>query len=176
MTRPFDELREGLADISFCTPAASTDLTKLVAEPLYSEPMVAVVSKEHHLAGRDILAFEDIKGENAWFSAEPYCRDIFLAVKEMLADCGAEVVFSEALWLEDSFDVRFDSGLIFTNISSAHMIPLTSRHNLSFLKLPEDSMRMRVCAVYRENDENPDISLFIQTVREVIASLDMSEF
>jgi DNA-binding transcriptional LysR family regulator len=173
---PFDEIRKGLADISICMPAASTDLTRLVTEPLFSEPMVAVVNKEHRLANQGTLAFEDIKGEKVWFSTDPHSRDIFLSVEEMLTGRGVDVVFSEAPWLEDSFALRFESGMIFVNASSEHMVPLALRHNLSFLKLPEGSMQMCVQAAYREGDENPNIPLFIQTMREVIANMDMSEF
>lgn len=84
-----DQLDAGI----IATPPEQSNIYEI---PLYSEPFVGYVSKEHALAKKNKISAGDLKNENLWLLHEGHClRDQILQLckKEKGADCKTRVHF-----------------------------------------------------------------------------------
>lgn len=130
----------------------------LVAVPLVTEPLVAVVSRDHPLAARDAIRAADLTGNVVWTIQEEGSVQFARRVEQLLLGHGAQPRFVPVPWQngQNSYTrIAFVDSGVFVHFASVakYSMPVTSnRHKV--LRFEEPGMEITVSAVWRENDPN----------------------
>lgn len=178
---PLEELRGGNVDVGLLVHPDNADLTGLASVPLVTEPLVAVVSTDHPLSGRDTVRAADLSGNVVWTIQEEGSRQFARQVELMLLARGASPRFMTVPWqnAQSSYtSIAFvDSGVYVTFASVAKFsMPITSTRHKVLRFAEEDDMHITVSAVWRTDDPNPACRLVVDTMRSIVARTDMSAY
>lgn len=174
---PLDQLRSGAVDLGLFVYPEGADLTGMTSIPLVTEPLVAVVSREHPLAARDTIRASELTGNVVWTIQEEGSVQFARRVEQLLLEHGARPRFVPVPWQngQNSYTrIAFvDSGVFvhFASVAKFSMPVTSSRHKV--LRFEDPNMEITVSAVWREEDHNEARELLVAKMQEVAAEADM---
>lgn len=174
---PLEQLRDDEVDLGLFVYPEGVDLTGLVAVPLVTEPLVAVVSRDHPLAARDVIHAADLTGNVVWTIQEEGSVQFARRVEQLLLGHGAQPRFVPVPWQngQNSYTrIAFVDSGVFVHFASVakYSMPVTSnRHKV--LRFEEPGMEITVSTVWRENDPNEARRLLVEKMLEVAQGADM---
>ena len=177
---PLEQIRKGEADMGLLVHPKAADLTGLVSVPLVTEPLVAVVHRDHPLAAKDVLDVSDLDGNVVWTIREGGSLQFALEVEETIAALGGHPNFVARPWAngQSSYTaIAFvDSGIHVTFGSVAKFsMPITSTDH-KVLRFSDERMATTVSAVWRADDPNPACNLLASAMCDVVNRTDMSAY
>ncbi len=174
---PLDQLRSGVVDLGLFVYPKGADLTGLVSIPLVTEPLVAVVSRDHPLAARDVIRASELTGNVVWTIQEEGSVQFARRVEQLLLAHDARPRFVPVPWQngQNSYTrIAFvDSGVFvhFASVAKFSMPVTSSRHKV--LRFEEPGMEITVSAVWREGDRSEARELLVGKMQEIAAGADM---
>lgn len=174
---PLEQLRDDEVDLGLFVYPEGVDLTGLVAVPLVTEPLVAVVSRDHPLAVRDVIRAADLTGNVVWTIQEEGSVQFARRVEQLLLGHGAQPRFVPVPWQngQNSYTrIAFVDSGVFVHFASVakYSMPVTSnRHKV--LRFEEPGMEITVSAVWRKDDPNEARRLLVEKMLEVAQGADM---
>lgn len=174
---PLEQLRDDEVDLGLFVYPEGVDLTGLVAVPLVTEPLVAVVSRDHPLAARDVIRAADLTGNVVWTIQEEGSVQFARRVEQLLLGHGAQPRFVPVPWQngQNSYTrIAFVDSGVFVHFASVakYSMPVTSnRHKV--LRFEEPGMEITVSAVWRKDDPNEARRLLVEKMLEVAQGADM---
>jgi len=177
---PLEEIRQGNVDVGLLVHPNAADLTGLESVPVVIEPLVAVVSRDHPLAEKDIIEATDLSGNVVWTIEQEGSVQFARRYEEILLAHGAQPRFMPTPWQngQSSYTrIAFvDSGVFVTFASVAkYSMPVTAtRHKV--LRFSQDDMNIAVSAVWRKDDTNPAPEMFVNMLLHIVNSVDMSAY
>lgn len=176
----FDALREH--EIDFAPPIFpdGMDLAGLAETTLFEEPVVAIVSSEHPLAARDVISPQDVTGNVVWVIRDGAIRHYSDCIEQLLERKGAKPRYIPTPYTDwKSYSQAFagvNSGLYITFASTAKFaVPLTST-NYKVLPFDDPEMRVAVRGVWRADDDNPALKMFVDGLLGICSRVDLSVY
>lgn len=176
-TSPLDDVRNGTADMCFISFSNSSDMSYLETTPLYPEPLVAVVRREHRLAERKAIAASEVDSEIVWMPSSPALADHCALLKDMLLAHGANPQFITKAWnrTEQLFEFDFTAGM---HVGAAGGIlqeaTMSSFNDYSVLRFEDEDMVVTCHAIFREDTQNEACAIFLNSLKSAIAHVDLS--
>lgn len=174
---PLEQLRCGEVDLGLLVYPEGANLAGLVAKPLVTEPLVAIVSRDHPLATRDTIRASELSGNVVWTIQEEGSVQFARRVEQLLLGHGAQPRFVPVPWQngQNSYTrIAFVDSGVFVHFASVakYSMPITStRHKV--LRFEEDTMRITVSAVWRENDSNEACALLVEKMLQIAQNANM---
>ena len=162
--RALERLERGEVNVAILPYEPRDDAIRF--EPLFSDPLVLVVSRDHRLAGRDRVALSDLVGET--LVASPPQSPAWEALRELLEENGLE--FKPTLKTRNPFAllamIQADMGIGF--------VPrmLTETMNMSGVKMIELDQyigREIGVAILRGRAISPATAAFVETLRDEVS-------
>lgn len=145
----------------------------LHVEPLLEEPMVAILPRDHRLAGADVVALADLAGERLVTLADSVAPGL---VDKQIA------MFHEQGLSPTNIQEAPDPWAVMTLIAGGvgvglHMASFSNvRHRgLAFVPLKDKHSTATLFMLSRRDEEQEAVRVFLQTTRDVARSLDPAD-
>ncbi|BAN76889.1 LysR family transcriptional regulator [Adlercreutzia equolifaciens] len=179
VSSPLDDVRKEVSDLALVHLSSTADLTDLMSEVLFHEPLVAIVEKSNPLSRKKTLAPDDLAHETIFTIDAPAVAEYSRYVSELLNSRGVELTWRNLPWkdAQSLYDFGFASGVLIQSASIAkNSTPLPVLEEYRAVPFSDSAFAVPLSAVYRKHDDNPATPLFLEALRGVVGKMHIANY